>query len=144
MELWHYWVIAGLLLLIVEIFTPAFVLGSFGIGCFIASITAYLQFSIYWQIFVFCVGTLLIFFTIRPLFIKYLLPETKKEKTNVDALAGQRALVLEQINNLHGKGRVKIGGEDWRAISDDGSEIEVNAVVEIIKVDGSKVIVARV
>jgi membrane protein implicated in regulation of membrane protease activity len=144
MEMWHYWIIAGLILLIVEIFTPAFVLGSFGIGCFIAGIAAGLDLSVYWQIFIFSAGTLLIFFTIRPLFLRYLKPKGEAERTNTDALAGLKAIVIEDIDNDRSVGRVKIGGEDWRAVSADDSRIQKDLPVRVLRVDGSKVIVEKI
>jgi hypothetical protein len=37
LELWHLWVIAGLALFIIEIFTPGFVMGVFGVACLVVA-----------------------------------------------------------------------------------------------------------
>ncbi len=38
-EAWHIWLIVGIVLMVIEIFTPSFVAGSFGIGSILTSIT---------------------------------------------------------------------------------------------------------
>lgn len=141
MELWYIWIIIGLVLLIVEIFTPGFVVATFGIGCLFAAIPAALDLHFLWQLFVFIVASFLAFLFVRPLYMKYLFPEDRQIPTNVDALVGQQALVLEEIDNLKNKGRVKIGGEDWKAVSKDGSVIPSESKVKIVAIDGVKLIV---
>lgn len=62
-------------------------------------------------------------------------------KTNVDSLAGEQGVVAERINNLDGTGKVKLNDVFWTARSEDGSIIEQGAVVQIVRVDGVKLIV---
>ncbi|MBL7052235.1 MAG: NfeD family protein, partial [Candidatus Marinimicrobia bacterium] len=45
MEIHHYWIIFGIILMIAEIFTPGFLLASFGIGAFGGSLFAYLDYD---------------------------------------------------------------------------------------------------
>lgn len=56
---------------------------------------------------------------------------TKKERTNIDAIIGRKGIVMKDIDK-NGYGQVKIGMEQWRAVSDDniltGTEIEVTEV----------------
>ena len=144
MEAWHYWLIAGLLLIILEIFTPGFVLASFGIGCFAAGLSASFGMSFYFQIFLFSAGTLLVFFGIRPLFKKYLLPPRVEEPTNVAALEGKSGRVTETVDNNNDSGRVKIGGEDWRAVAEDNQVYKEGETVQTIRVEGTKVFVKKV
>ena len=141
---WYYWLILGILLIIIEIFTPGFVLASFGIGCLLAALGSFLGFNIYIQITLFCFGTLFVFFTIRPLYKKHILPEKDQEPTNVDALKGQQARVIEKIDPDQDSGRVKIGGEDWRAVTENGSTIESGEKVEVLRIEGVKAIVRKI
>ena len=104
---------------------------------------AYFGGGLYIQLIVFSAGTLLVFFTIRSLFMKYVFPHSEQVPTNTAALVGKTAIVLEAIDNDRGSGRVKIGGEDWRAIAADDELIEVNARVQVLKVEGAKVIVKK-
>ena len=141
MQLWHIWIIVGIILLIVEIFTPGFVIATFGIGCLFAAIPALLGLHVLWQILVFALTTFLAFVFVRPVYQKYLFPEQEQIPTNVEALIGQQALVIEEINNLKNTGRVKIGGEDWKAVSKTNTIIEKEKVVKITAVDGVKLVV---
>ena len=98
MELWHLWIILGVIFLIIEIFTPGFIVATFGLGCFVAAIPAYLDAHFLWQLLAFSVATVIFFLTVRPLYLKYLYPKDKQIPTNVDALVGQIGIVLEPIS----------------------------------------------
>ncbi len=143
MELWHIWLIAGILLFIFEIFTPGFVLASFAIACVFSGLASLLGYNFKIQIFVFSIITLIVFFTIRPLLCKYFYRFDDPLKTNVDALIGKTARVLEKIQNADNAGRVKIEGEDWKARSESGEVIEEGELVVVKKIEGVTVIVNR-
>lgn len=55
----QWWLIAGILLFVFEIFTPGFFLACFGMGAFAAIIPAALGLSIVWQTVFFIVASLL-------------------------------------------------------------------------------------
>ncbi len=141
MELWHLWIIIGIVFFIVEIFTPGFIVATFGGGCLLAAIPAYFQLQFLWQLLVFSLGTLIFFLTVRPLYLKYIFPPEEQTPTNVDALIGQKALVIEEIDALNNKGRVKVGGEDWKAISEKSPKIAEGELVKVVAIDGVKLIV---
>ena len=54
--------------------------------------------------------------------------------TNADALIGRQAIVSEDIKPVVG-GRVKVDGDDWKAVTADGKSIEAGKVVKILKLD---------
>ncbi|WP_456440815.1 NfeD family protein [Caldithrix abyssi] len=141
MALWHIWIILGIILFITEIFTPGFLLATFGIGCLIAAIPAVLELHFLWQILTFTAATFLSFLTVRPLYLKFIFPEQQQIPTNVDALIGQEGVVIQPIDNLQNQGRVKVGGEDWKALSKSGEALAQNTVVKIVAIDGVKLIV---
>lgn len=62
------------------------------------------------------------------------------QKTNADALIGEKAVVTETIDNLNGTGRVKIGGKDWSARSRDQSVIPSGQAVTVTAIEGVKLI----
>jgi membrane protein implicated in regulation of membrane protease activity len=78
---------------------------------------------------------------IRPLILKHFYGREAKFKTNVDALVGKSGLVTEVIDHPSGTGRVKIGGEIWRAVTPDESHVEIGQRVTVREVEGSKVVV---
>lgn len=143
MEIWHYWIIAGIVLLILEIFTPGFLLASFGIGAFAGSAGAYLGVGLKYQLLVFSITSLIVFFGIRPAYKKYFGRFDDQRKTGTDALVGKSCKVTESIDNDSGEGRVRIGGELWKACSQDGSVIDRGDVVIVAKIEGATAYVAK-
>ncbi len=145
MEVWHIWVIAGLVLWITEIFMPgAFITGIFGTACLIAAPFAGMGMSFKFQLFVFAAATGVIALAIRPFVMRHFYRPDIKSETNVDALIGKYGLVTEEIDDMAGTGRVKIGGEDWRAVTSDEMRLAIGQKVIIRGVEGCKVIVERV
>ncbi|HNY26730.1 MAG TPA: NfeD family protein [Candidatus Sumerlaeota bacterium] len=140
-QAWHLWVIAGIILLILEVFTPGFVMVVFGLGCFVTALFAGYDCSVTLQLVVFVVACATLMFSIRPLVLKTLQRNTPKYNTNADALIGQTGCVIEAIHPASRTGRVKIGGEDWRAVTVDESDIEAGQKVLIKGIDGNKVVV---
>jgi membrane protein implicated in regulation of membrane protease activity len=142
-NLGHWWTLAAVLLIIVEILTAGFVLGSFGIAAFITAVVAYIGFPIEFQLIVFIASSLVIFFALRPIAKKYLAPK-KKIETNVHRLIGKKAIVIETIDNFRQTGRVKIDGDDWRARTESQEIIPVGREVIIKVVDSATLIVSSV
>ena len=78
----------------------------------------------------------------RPLVKKFSTP--KIQRTNIDRIIGERAIVTEEIDNLRAIGVVKADGKSWSARSADGSIIPAGSVVEVQKIDGVKLIVGLI
>ena len=63
-------------------------------------------------------------------------------KTNVNSLIGERAVVIQKINNLEQTGQVRINDIEWMArTSSDEVTIPEHAIVTIEDVQGVKLIV---
>jgi len=135
MEYWKYWTIAGIILFAVEIYTPGFVLASFGIACMCSGFAAVFSFSPEVQLIVFAVAAIFVFVTIRP-FVQKFLYTGEKLATGTSALIGKTGKVEEKICNEDNVGRVMVGGESWKACSDNGQIIEANEIVEIKGISG--------
>jgi len=144
MEAWQTWVVIGVVLLIFEVFTPGFVTGCFGIGCFAAALASYFDLGDIAQTVIFCAVSLGLFLTIRPIMKKHFYKADEHTKTNVDALIGLVGLVDETIDPNGDSGRVRVGGDDWRAVSFDNVLIEKGKKVEVKKVEGTKVFVSLI
>jgi membrane protein implicated in regulation of membrane protease activity len=139
--LWMYWVSAGIICVIIEIFYPVFFFLSIGIASIITGILASLHIipsSIPFQIVVFGIISILTFLSMKKLGKKIISEPTKP--TNVYALIGQHGIVTTHIPAV-GRGHVKIGGEEWSATSQTGEEIATGTKVIIVALDGNKVIV---
>ena len=136
MEIWHYWIICGILLWIWEIFTPGFVVGVFGLGCFAGGLASLLGASLNWQIAAFALMSLLGFVLIRPFFLKYMDRGDKSAGIGVRALIGKQGVVVKAPEGTDEVGRVKLGGEVWRAQAVDGSELSLDQRVTVMSVEG--------
>lgn len=142
MELWHGWVVLGVGLLVWEIFTPGFVLAAFALGCLAAASVAYKDWGLTAQLVAFSVASFIGFAFIRPFFIKFIYRFSDARPTGVDALIGRTGLVEEKIDNRRGTGRVKLGGELWKAAAADDSTIEPGVLVRVDRVEGATVFVS--
>ena len=77
---------------------------------------------------------MLAFVLVRPVVLKLFHSKAKTVCTNVDALIGRQAIVSEAIAAVTG-GRVKVDGDDWKAVTADGKPVDAGKVVRILKVD---------
>ncbi len=138
---WLIWIIIAIVLLIAEVFTPGFLLASFSLGAFVASAGAAIGLTTTWQMIVFSLVTIIVFFTIRPLVMSKMHKPENTLETNIDALVGNSAVVILAIDPNTMSGRVKVGGEEWSAASVDGSPLKEGDMVLVKRVEGNKVFV---
>lgn len=135
------WIVVFVVALIVEAASFALVSIWFAAGAVGALIAASLGASVIVQLIVFTLlaGLLLIF--TRPL-LKKLFPH-KFIPTNSELEIGKTAVVIENIDNASGKGRVRLGGVDWAAVSENGENIPEGEIVTVKEVRSSKLAVER-
>lgn len=82
---------------------------------------------------------MLLFFT-RPIALKHF--NVDRIKTNAESLIGENAIVLEEINNIQGCGRVQVKGQEWAARStEDSKTVAAGQLVKIQRIEGVKLIV---
>jgi len=132
---YYYWLIAAIVLVIVEICTAGFGALCFALGAAFSALVSGLGGSLTWQILAFVVVSLLTFIFLRPIVVRFLDKKSKDVKTNAEAIIGRKGIVSERIDASQHTGRVAIDGDDWKAVSEDGSVIEKGTDVEIIKLD---------
>ena len=139
---WIMWVIAAVVLVILEIVTPGlFFFACLAIGSLCAAAVAYFGVSNWFEFGIFAVTAIVSIFSIRPFFKKWMNKQSKGFiASNVDELVGQEALVTEKIT-LNKAGFVKVKSEIWLAESD--SEIEAGEKVIIKSLSGTKVFVKK-
>ncbi|MDX1919905.1 MAG: NfeD family protein [Candidatus Caenarcaniphilales bacterium] len=131
-----FWFALTLICLIFEILTPGFFLGTFAVSAITTSITAFFTKDFYIQISVFTVTSLLVYFFLRPIYLKYLQTHSEETKFGFSSLVGKVGEVTEPIET--GKsGYIKIDGDQWRAFSE--TPIETGAQAKIVKVEGNTV-----
>ena len=127
-----------------EIATTALVTVWFMPGALVALILSAMDLPIWVQVLVFAVISVIMLLLSKTIFKKYI---RKKpiEKTNSDALVGKNAIVTEEIDNLQGRGLVKINSQIWSARSADNTKkIEKGNIVEIVGIEGVKLICNKI
>lgn len=132
------WIAVGVICIIIEIFTPGFLFMSIGTGAIVTGLLSKIVPNKPLQILIFAIVTFIIFISTRKWSRKLL--SGSEESTNVDALKGKIGTVVKTIP-ADGRGYVKVGGEEWSAVSKDEKKIEKNKKVIIEKIEGNKLIV---
>lgn len=135
------WLILLVAFAIVEGVTVSLVSVWFIGGAAAALVAALCGAEVWLQVVLFFGVSIVLLLCLRPLSKRLL--KQKKVATNADSNIGKEAIVTEEIDNLQGKGAVKIAGVEWSARSEDGSVIEKDAVVRILRIEGVKVCVQR-
>lgn len=136
-----FWLIALVLFIIMEAATSALVSLWFIGGSLAALLATIFGAPIWAQVILFLAVSLALLFALRPLMKKFVTP--RKIVTNARSNIGKNAIVTETIDDLQGKGAVKISGVLWSARSADGSLIEEGTVVRVTEIEGAKVCVEK-
>ncbi|MDG1252298.1 MAG: NfeD family protein [Schleiferiaceae bacterium] len=127
------WFIAGVLLIILEMFTPGFFLASLSVGTFLASLIAWAGGGETWQLLGFIIGGTVSLIALRPIFKRYFV--ANGASTNADALVGKVARVSEAAK-AGDAASIKIDGDVWSAECDEdlaiGDKVEVVARLSIV------------
>jgi hypothetical protein len=137
------WFLAGVILLIAELFAPTLVLMFFGFGAWIVA-AAYLIFgvSMAWQLAIFAAASLILLGLLRkrlkPLFKGY---TTSRQNTGQDLedFLGRDAMVIEAIEPDK-PGKIECNGVTWTA--EGQTAIPVGTHVRVTGRSGLKLVVA--
>lgn len=136
-----YWLVVFLILLGVEIGTLGLTTIWFAIGSLAAFITTLFDAKFIVQIVVFLVVSILTLIFVRPFFKKYL--DKGKVNTNIDEVIGKTAMVTKAIMGAGTFGEANLDGEIWMIKSENNELIKENEIVEIVSVEGVKLVVRR-
>ncbi|MBQ2840012.1 MAG: NfeD family protein [Oscillospiraceae bacterium] len=134
----YFWLAAIIVFSLIEAFTVGIVSIWFAFGSLCALIAAALHAPEYIQVIVFLGTSSIALFLTRPLIKKKIL--LNPTPTNFDMLIGETGIVEEDIDNLQGKGSVKIQGKIWSAKSANGEILPAQSTVTIIRIEGVKLI----
>lgn len=141
--LWIIWLIAAVIFFIGEVMTDGFCLLWFSIASLVALFFTLFTDNIFIQFGIFLVLSIILLFSTRKLTQNFL-NNRKKVESNVNALIGQKARIIEKIDQIEGAGKVKINGEVWKAILANPSDtFELGETVVIKDIDGVKLIIEK-
>lgn len=134
------WLLMAAIFIVIELVTLGLTTIWFAGGAFVAAIAGALGAGLAIQVIIFLIVSIVLLILTRPIAVKHL--DSNIEKTNTEALIGQTAVVLQEINNLEGTGQARINGMEWTARAKNEDEIiPVGTNVTIVEISGVKLIV---
>ncbi|WP_415986403.1 NfeD family protein [Arthrobacter sp. KN11-1C] len=136
---WALWLTVFLAFAVVEMLTLSFFFIMLGAGALAALVADFAGADLWLQIVVLCIVSLLMIAFVRPIALKHLRKGPAEQRTNVDRLIGQSALVMEPVSAT--AGLVKIGGDVWSARS-AAEIIDAGQTVQVTRIDGATAVVA--
>ena len=141
--MWIIWLGLFVLMLVVEALGPALVSVWFAFGALVAMVISFIPGVTWWiEVVVFVVVSIAAFLALRPLSKRFI--KRNEIKSNVDSLVGKKGIVIERISFLN-PGACKINDVTWTAVAlDEKATIEKDDVVEVVTIDGNKLIVKKV
>ncbi|HEX3027555.1 MAG TPA: NfeD family protein [Clostridia bacterium] len=136
-----FWLVAVILLAIIEIATTQLVAIWMAVGGVGALVACSFNASVLTQFLIFIAISAALLLLTRPMVKKFL--TVKQVRTNADRLIGGIATVTEEIVNDESRGEAKIGGVTWMARSLDGEKIPPDQKVQVERIEGAKLIVSK-
>ncbi len=131
------WLIILIAMIVIEIATLGLTTIWFAGGALVAFVLSLLGLLLPVQIAAFLIVSVVLLYFTRPIAVKYF--NKNVTQTNSDALVGQQAIVVSDINNIEGLGRVLIEGKEWSAKAfPDDEKIAAGEVVRVKAIEGVK------
>lgn len=130
-NLWQLWVLVTVVCLILELTSGDLFVLCFSIGALVTAVLSAFGLGFYGQLAVFVVASVLSLLFVRPSLVRRLHGRKKERLSNADALIGRIGRVSEAIEQ-GGYGRVAIDGDDWKAVSSDGTYVPMGQNVRVV------------
>ncbi|MDQ6712629.1 MAG: NfeD family protein [Candidatus Dormibacteraeota bacterium] len=141
MTAFWFWVIVAIAFAVVEVMTVAFFAVFITIGALAAAVASLLNFGLLVQAIVLGVIGIAGILIARPFLVERLHIGRPTLRSGADSMVGQQAILLEPIGGVGQPGHVKIAGELWPALTDDGSPVAANTLVVVTALRSTTLIV---
>lgn len=141
MSLSQVWLLVCIVMVVFELITVGNLVSIwFAIGALAAFLTAYLTESLIIQIIVFVIVSLASMVLIRPLATRFL--RGNVVATNADSIVGRQFVLADPITEDKW-GLIRVNGDTWSATTVDQTPIDSGVRVEVIAIEGVKLIVRK-
>ncbi|MFE3326178.1 NfeD family protein [Streptomyces sp. NPDC059176] len=138
-DAWIWWLVAAVGLGIPLVLTAMPEFGMLSAGAVAGAVTSALGFGVVTQVVVFAAVSVALIAVVRPIAARHGAQQPRLA-TNVDALKGRQAVVLERVDG--NGGRIKLAGEVWSARAFDASQtFEPGVQVDVVEIDGATAVV---
>jgi len=135
------WTVLIIVFIVIEGLTLGLTSIWFAAGSLVALVLSLFNAPLYVQIVGFLGTTIILLIYTRPIAKDFLKIGTAK--TNADGLIGEVGQVIIEIAQFK-TGQVKVKGQIWTAIDIEDKGIEENSSVEIMEIEGVKLIVRKI
>ena len=136
----YVWIGLIIFFILVEALTPQLLTIWFAAGSTVGLILCALHLPEWLQIAAAAAVSVLMLVLTRPLVRKL---NREAEKTNALGVIGKTGVVTERVDNLAFTGRVTVSGQSWSARSADGSPLRAGDTVQVLHIEGVKLIVTK-
>jgi membrane protein implicated in regulation of membrane protease activity len=141
MTAFWFWVIVAIAFAVAEVMTVAFFAVFITVGALAAAVVSLLGFDLWVQAIVLGVIGVVGIVAARPFLMERLHVGRRVLRSGADSMVGQQALLLEPILGLGQPGHLKIGGELWPALTEDGSALPATTPVIVTAIRSTILIV---
>lgn len=139
-----FWLFVAIVFAIAEVMTVALFAMFIAIGALGAAIVALFGFNLLVQAIVLGVLGVTGVFIARPYLVERLHMGRPALKSGADSMVGQRAVLTDPIGGEDKPGHVKIAGELWPALTEDGSALPATTPVIVTALRSTMLIVRAV
>ena len=144
MWFWVVWLLAGLLLVALEVHSQAFYAVFLAAGAFAATIVVAVGIPVWLSAIVFAGvalgGTLLVRPTLKRMSDRHIGPRLQLPGAS-DAIVGQQALTIDDVGDEHHPGHARLAGERWLAVTDEPGGLKPQTQVLVLEVRGTTLVV---
>ncbi|MFF9870260.1 NfeD family protein [Streptomyces sp. NPDC013953] len=138
-DAWVWWLIGAVGLGIPLVLTAMPEFGMLSVGAIAGAVTAALGLGVVAQVVVFAVVSVALIAVVRPIAARHR-DGRPQYVTNVDALRGRQAVVVERVDG--NGGRIKLAGEIWSARALDADQsFAPGQQVDVVEIDGATAVV---
>jgi membrane protein implicated in regulation of membrane protease activity len=137
----YVWLGLMVLLIVVEAATMGLTTIWFAIGALFAFLVSLTHVHPLVQFGVFLVSSIILLYYTRPLAKKYL--KVGSHATNVDSFIGREGIVIKPVEK-YSTGQVKVWGQIWTAVSENGEVIPQDSRIRVKAVEGVKLVVEAI
>ena len=136
------WIAVALLFAVVEVATVSLFAAFLAVGALGAAVVAFVGQGLIPQALAFVVVAGLGVVVARPYLMRHLRKHASVETVSgAQTMIGEMAVVVHRLNGASSRGHVRILGENWPAMTRDGSVIEEGTSVRIVDLEGATLVV---
>jgi membrane protein implicated in regulation of membrane protease activity len=139
-----FWVIVAIVFAIAEVMTVALFAAFIAVGALGAAVVSLLGFNLLVQAIVLGIIGVVGILVARPYLMERLHIGRPALRSGADSMVGQQTLLIEPIGGLEQPGHVKIAGELWPALTEDGSSLPATTPVVVTALRSTVLIVRPV